>query len=406
MVYPEFCQFLHHYHEKYSKYAFKAADRDGDGRISAAQFCDIMVTIKSHLLTGEVRRQLLAFIQETEGDTLTFAYCTAFRAMLSNMEEMKKIYLDASRGSRVKEVTKAKFMHSAQRVSQATPLEIDILFQLSNFINRSESIIYSDLQKLAPEVYMKNVTRRLVDIKLVDTPEDRTGPIRLLESLYRFFVGSMSGLLGAGAVYPIDLVKTRMMNQRAESTEMVSRIHAYQVRYTSREESYFIHFDSGLIEIFFCAKNIFSLFFYQGTVDCAAKTLRYEGVAGLYRGLGLYLLTVAPEKAIKLATNDLVRDKISEASHGHITLAGELVAGACSGLANVVFTNPLEIVKIRLQVAGSYSTLAPATAASVLADLGLRNVYRACAATALRDVTFCSLYFPLYAHLKPVRGDL
>ena len=404
MVYPEFCQFLHHYHEKYSKYAFKAADRDGDGRISAAQFCDIMVTIKSHLLTGEVSRQLLAFIQETEGDTLSFAYCTAFRAMLANMEEMKKIYLDASRGSRVKEVTKAKFLHSAQRVSQATPLEIDILFQLSNFINRSESIIYSDLQKLAPEVYMKNVTRRLVDIKLVHTAEDRTGPVRLLESLYRFFVGSMSGLLGAGAVYPIDLVKTRMMNQRAESTEMVSRIHAYQAR-PHVLILYTLGPGSGLHEIFFLSTKILFCF-YQGTVDCAAKTLRYEGVAGLYRGLGLYLLTVAPEKAIKLATNDLVRDKISEASHGHITVAGELVAGACSGLANVVFTNPLEILKIRLQVAGSYSTLAPATAASVLADLGLRNVYRACAATALRDVTFCSLYFPLYAHLKPVRGDL
>ena len=43
----------------------------------------------------------------------------------------------------------------------------------------------------------------------------------------------------------------------------------------------------------------------------------------MYRGLGLYLIYVAPEKAIKLATNDFVRDKISTANHGHITLAGE-----------------------------------------------------------------------------------
>ena len=99
----------------------------------------------------------MTFTQETEGPQVSFAYCTALRALLSNMEEMKKIYLEASKGSRTKEIPKVQFMHFAQQVSQATPLEIDILFKLSDFINKSETIIYSDLQKLSPEVYMKNV---------------------------------------------------------------------------------------------------------------------------------------------------------------------------------------------------------------------------------------------------------
>ena len=93
----------------------------------------------------------------------------------------------------------------AQQVSQATPLEIDILFNLSHWINKSETIIYSDLEKIAPEVYMKNVTRRIIHIKLVDRAEDRTGLIEFLESAYRFFIGSMSGFVGAAVVYPIDL---------------------------------------------------------------------------------------------------------------------------------------------------------------------------------------------------------
>ena len=369
IVYSEFCQFLHHYQEKYSKYAFKAFDSDKDGRISADQFCDIMFSVKSHLLTDDVRRSLMTFIQETEGHQVSYPFGTALRAVLSNMEEMKKIYLEASNGSRTKEIPKAQFMHFAQQVSQATPLEIDILYKLSDFINKSKTIIYSDLQKLSPEVYMKDVTKRLVEIKLVDKPEDRTGFIKFLESAYRFFVGSLSGLLGAGTVYPLDVIKTRMMNQR-QSKETLSRRHAY-----------------------------------RDTIDCVSKTLRYEGIPGLYRGLAVYLLTVAPEKAIKLATNDYVRDKILEANHGHISLQQEMVAGACSGLTNVVFTNPLEIVKIRLQVAGTYSTLHTETASSVLRDLGLTNVYRACLATALRDVTFCTLYFPAYAHIKPLLAD-
>lgn len=37
----------------------------------------------------------------------------------------------------------------------------------------------------------------------------------ILEQCYRFTLGSIAGAFGATAVYPIDLVKTRMQNQRA-----------------------------------------------------------------------------------------------------------------------------------------------------------------------------------------------
>ena len=38
--------------------------------------------------------------------------------------------------------------------------------------------------------------------------------VQVLESAYRFTLGSIAGATGATAVYPIDLVKTRMQNQR------------------------------------------------------------------------------------------------------------------------------------------------------------------------------------------------
>ena len=68
--------------------------------------------------------------------------------------------------------------------------------------------------------------------------------------------------VGATAVYPIDLVKTRMQNQRAG---------AYV------EE-----------------------LMYRSSLDCFKKVVRHEGFAGLYRGLIPQLMGVAPEKAIKL----------------------------------------------------------------------------------------------------------
>ena len=73
--------------------------------------------------------------------------------------------------------------------------------------------------------------------------------------------------IGATTVYPIDLVKTRMQNQRAGS--YVGEV------------------------------------MYRNSFDCAKKVIRHEGVLGLYRGLGPQLVGVAPEKAIKLTVSIL-----------------------------------------------------------------------------------------------------
>ncbi len=77
----------------------------------------------------------------------------------------------------------------------------------------------------------------------------------------------------------------------------------------------------------------------------------FEGTRGLYRGLVPQLLGVSPEKAIKLTVNDFINDAFRD-SHGFVPLAAEILAGACAGASQTVFTNPLEVVKIQLQVAG------------------------------------------------------
>lgn len=96
--------------------------------------------------------------------------------------------------------------------------------------------------------------------------------------------------VGATAVYPIDLVKTRMQNQR--SGPIVGELA------------------------------------YRNSWDCFKKVIRHEGFVGLYRGLGPQLIGVAPEKAIKLTVNDLVRDKFTD-KQGNIPGWAEGVAGAC-----------------------------------------------------------------------------
>lgn len=56
----------------------------------------------------------------------------------------------------------------------------------------------------------------------------------------------------------------------------------------------------------------------------------------------------------------------------------ELVCHPClqAGGSQVIFTNPLEIVKIRLQVAGEITTGPRVSALNVLQDLGLFGLYK------------------------------
>lgn len=186
-------------------------------------------------------------------------------------------------------------------------------------------------------------------------------------SLYNFGLGGIAGATGATLVYPIDLVKTRMQNQRS------SVVGEPQM--------------------------------YKNSLDCVAKVFRREGLMGFYSGLGPQLLGVAPEKAIKLTVNDLVRAHAKDPKTGEIKLRWELFAGGAAGGCQVVFTNPLEIVKIRLQVAGEIAKQEGADrvargAVHIVRSLGLIGLYRGATACLLRDIPFSAIYFPAYSHLK------
>ncbi|XP_011335783.1 calcium-binding mitochondrial carrier protein Aralar1 isoform X5 [Ooceraea biroi] len=365
--YAEFSQFLHDFHEEYATEAFKKFDKDSAGFISALDFKDIMLSIKSHLLTKDVKDNLVAAVGASQsGRKVSFPYFMAFNSLLNNMELIKRIYLNATNGHRYQEVTKEEFLYSAQMMSQITPLEVDILFHLCDLLHQTGKIVYNDLVAITPEQYFKQITKRVAEIKAVSSPDERGVIVQILESGYRFVLGSIGGAVGATAVYPIDLVKTRMQNQRTGS------------------------FIGELM--------------YRNSIDCLQKVIRHEGFFGLYRGLMPQLMGVAPEKAIKLTVNDFVRDKFMD-KNGNLPMYGEIMSGACAGASQVIFTNPLEIVKIRLQVAGEIAGGSKVRAWAVVKELGLFGLYKGARACFLRDVPFSAIYFPMYAHTKARLAD-
>uniref|UniRef100_A0A0N4Z3Z3 Calcium-binding mitochondrial carrier protein Aralar1 n=1 Tax=Parastrongyloides trichosuri TaxID=131310 RepID=A0A0N4Z3Z3_PARTI len=367
--YHAFCQLLHDFYEEQGIQAFKKFDKRNEGSITSTDFCTIMTTIKGHLLTEFVRNNLISVASgNNSAHKVRYAFYAAFNSLLCKMELIKRVYLSLARGNLQLEVSKEEFLQATQSYAQITPYEVEILFHLSELAHPGKSTLsIDDIERIDPE-RLKRVTyiSRLATYQVVENKEERGIGTAALESLYRFVMGSVAGACGATAVYPIDLVKTRMQNQR--NVGMVGEVA------------------------------------YKNSLDCFKKVVKFEGVLGLYRGLLPQIVGVAPEKAIKLTVNDFVRDKFTEG--GQIPLYGEIIAGGCGGGCQVVFTNPLEIVKIRLQVAGEIPNPAKKiNVFTVLKDLGFFGLYKGSRACFLRDIPFSAIYFPTYAHAKLTLAD-
>ncbi|XP_072506847.1 electrogenic aspartate/glutamate antiporter SLC25A13, mitochondrial [Notamacropus eugenii] len=362
LPYAEFTQFLLEIQLEHAKQAFVQRDTAHTGRVTAMDFRDIMVTIRPHVLTPFVEECLVAAAGGTTAHQVSFSYFNGFNSLLNNMEIIRKIYTTLAGSRKDIEVTKEEFALAAQKFGQITPMEVDILFQLADLYEPRGRMTLADIERITPLIGERLHCKLSESQKQRVSRDSRPFIIHVAESAYRFALGSIAGAVGATAVYPIDLVKTRMQNQRSTGS-LVGEL------------------------------------MYKNSFDCFKKVLRYEGFFGLYRGLVPQLLGVAPEKAIKLTVNDFVRDKF-ERKDGSIPLAAEILAGGCAGGSQVIFTNPLEIVKIRLQVAGEITTGPRVSALTVLRDLGFFGIYKGAKACFLRDIPFSAIYFPCYAHVK------
>ncbi|KAJ1425203.1 mitochondrial carrier domain-containing protein [Ochromonadaceae sp. CCMP2298] len=176
----------------------------------------------------------------------------------------------------------------------------------------------------------------------------------------KLLVGASAGVFGTTVVYPIDVIKTTMQSNNALGK--VSLITA--TRNTARS----IHAISGF--------------------------------AGFYRGFGACLVGVAPEKALKLAVNDMAREKLTAGQTGPIQMHQEIAAGILTGFMQLGVTVPYEGVKIQLQMQGAMEPAMRRSGMQVLKDMGPTGMYRGLTATFFRDVPFCMLFFPLYSNVK------
>ena len=100
----------------------------------------------------------------------------------------------------------------------------------------------------------------------------------------------------------------------------------------------------------------------------------------LYRGAGIQLIGIGPEKAIKLYVNKLALD-----NHIH-----PIVAGGLAGMCQVLVTNPIEYIKIQFQISKQID----------IKQINIKNLYKGLWPCLARDIPFSAIYFPTYSYLK------
>jgi len=361
LSYAHFTQLLKDLQQERIKQEFKFYDKEGTGYIPADKFAYILGNVKLRRLPEYVKEHLRNVSDLNKGTSyegkVSYAQFMACNDMLLHIPSYGRVLRAAIKSLKKPSVTKEEFLREARMSTsiEITPMEVDIIFHLFDADRDSKLSLIDFDTVLAPSPLV---------VRAVATPPHKSLGAHIVESVENFALGAVAGAVGATAVYPIDLVKTRMQNQR--TVDPSQRI-------------------------------------YKNSIDCFLKVLKTEGPAGLYKGLGPQVIGVAPEKAIKLTVNDLLRDLFEDKSKGEIYFPLEVLAGGGAGASQVMFTNPLEIVKIRLQVQGEGTKGAPRVGAfAIIKELGLPGLYKGAGACLLRDIPFSAIYFPTYAKMKEV----
>jgi solute carrier family 25 aspartate/glutamate transporter 12/13 len=164
--------------------------------------------------------------------------------------------------------------------------------------------------------------------------------------IYNLISGYIAGAFGAFVVLPIDIVKTNIQSS-------IVKLDPIQI-----------------------IKTIYN----------------QNGIRGFYKGGLTQIFLVAPEKAIKFTTNDIVYKYTSN----------QIFAGMCAGFSQVIITNPMEILKIQMQMQSQSQSTSNKlnNYQTIIKNIGgIKNLYRGASLCMMRDIPFSGIYFPTYSIL-------
>ncbi|KAL7072734.1 hypothetical protein ACQ4LE_008173 [Meloidogyne hapla] len=175
------------------------------------------------------------------------------------------------------------------------------------------------------------------------------------EILNALIAGSIGGLAGVIAGYPLDTIKVRLQTQNATFPR------------------------------------------YKGILHCLRCIVSKEGPAALYKGMSSPLASIAMVNALCFAAHSQVSKQFSD-KHSIIT---HFFAGAAAGACQAFVVSPMELLKIRLQIQTELDTSNSPShiAKKILSEKGVRYFTRGFLSTQLRDCPAMGVYFASFEYI-------
>ncbi|XP_038682572.1 nicotinamide adenine dinucleotide transporter 1, chloroplastic-like [Tripterygium wilfordii] len=137
--------------------------------------------------------------------------------------------------------------------------------------------------------------------------------------------GAAAGVIAATFVCPLDVIKTRL------------QVH-------------------GLPKLDAAHSNV------RGSliIGSLKQIFRKEGLRGMYRGLSPTVLALLPNWAVYFTMYEQLKSFLcSDDENHHLSIGANMIAASGAGAATTIATNPLWVVKTRLQTQGMRTGVVP-----------------------------------------------
>ncbi|KAH9299381.1 hypothetical protein KI387_031063 [Taxus chinensis] len=148
---------------------------------------------------------------------------------------------------------------------------------------------------------------------------------------------------------------------------------------------------------------------YAGATDALTKTIAQQGFAGLYRGMGAPLATVAALNALLFTTRGqmevflrFLREKEPGDPAARLSASDQVICGAGAGAAVSFVACPTELIKCRLQAHGGGSVTGPLDVARrvLTREGGFVGFFKGLTPTLCREAPGNAIMFGTYEWVK------